>query len=91
MIVLIVVETTQGIFIHSFLSLTNYNRSFPRRDDTRRDDNRREFRDDRKAANNTWSSRVRDNEPDPFENLPVREDPAKIDFDKVNSFSNFKN
>lgn len=57
-------------------------RSFPRRDDTRRDDNRREFRDDRKAANNTWSSRVRDNEPDPFENLPVREDPAKIDFDK---------
>lgn len=58
-------------------------RSFggPRRDDNRRDE-RRDFRDDRRSSNNTWSSRVRDNEPDPFENLPVREDPSKIDFDK---------
>lgn len=59
----------------------------PRERDFRRDDRRDERREDYKGGKErsvpSWSSRSRDNEPNPFENIPQRDETtAKIDFDK---------
>eukprot|EP01115_Flamella_aegyptia_P009462 TRINITY_DN40461_c0_g1_i1.p1 TRINITY_DN40461_c0_g1~~TRINITY_DN40461_c0_g1_i1.p1 ORF type:complete len:677 (-),score=217.80 TRINITY_DN40461_c0_g1_i1:67-2097(-) len=72
-------------------------RSEPRRDerkDDRRDDSvrrdekpdsyksREDFRSERKPVASTWSSRVRDNEPNPFEGQVPKEDNQKIDYER---------